>query len=92
MEQIDEILNRRIREMNTISLQLPDSLFQRIKDVVKKEEISINQFITSSVAEKLSAFETRDYLEERAKRANRKKFEEALSHIPDVEPEEYDKL
>lgn len=78
--------------MNTISLQLPDSLFERIKDIVKKDEISISQFITSAVAEKLTAFDTRDYLEERAKQANKKKFEEALSHIPDVDPEEYDRL
>jgi len=63
-----------------------------MKEVVKKERISINQFISSATAEKISVFATQDYLEECAKRANKKKFEEALSHIPDVEPEEYDKL
>ncbi len=31
-------------------------------------------------------------LEKRAKRADKKKFEKALAHIPDVEPEEYDRL
>lgn len=63
-----------------------------MKEIAKKEGISINQFIASAVSEKMSAFATEDYLERWAERANREKFEEALSQIPDVEPEEYDKL
>jgi len=78
--------------MNTISLQLPESLYERVNDLVKMEGITLDQFIASAVVEKLSAFATRDYLEERVKRADEQKFKEALSHIPDVEPEEYDKL
>jgi len=78
--------------MNTVSLQLPDSLFEGVKEYIKTEGISLDQFIVSAVAEKLTALMTRDYLEERAKRADEKKFQEALSHIPDVEPEEYDRL
>ena len=78
--------------MSTISLRLPDSLHNKVKEIAKKEGISINQFIASAVSEKMSAFATEDYLERRAERANREKFEEALSQIPDVEPEEYDKL
>ena len=34
----------------------------------------------------------RNYLEQRAKRGSREKFERALSRVPDVEPEEHDKL
>ncbi len=78
--------------MSTISIRLPDSLHQQIKKFVRKDGISLNQFIASAAAEKLSAFLTQNYLEERAKRANNKRFEEALSHIPDIEPEAYDKL
>jgi hypothetical protein len=33
-----------------------------------------------------------DYLEERAKRGSREKFEAALAKLPDVEPESYDRL
>jgi len=78
--------------MNTISLQIPDSMYEGVKRLIRAEGISLDQFITTAIAEKLSAFATRDYLEERAKRADNKKFQEALSHIPDIEPEEYDKL
>lgn len=78
--------------MSTISLRLPESLHQKVKETAKKEGISINQFISSAVSEKMSAFVTEDFLEKRAKRANKEKSKEALSRIPDVEPEEYDRL
>lgn len=78
--------------MSTLSLRLPDSIHERVKEFAQKEGISINQFIASAVTEKISAYATVNYLERRAKRANITKFEKALSQIPDVEPEEYDKL
>lgn len=78
--------------MSTLSLRLPDSLHNKIREFSKEEGISINQFIASAASEKISAFATLDYLEVRAKRANKKKFDEALSRIPNTEPEEYDRL
>ena len=39
-----------------------------------------------------TAFLTQEYLEERAKRGSREKFEKVLSKVPDVPPEEYDRL
>ena len=78
--------------MSTLSLRLPDSLHNKIKEFSREEGVSINQFIASAASEKMSAFATVDYLKLRAKRADKKKFKEALSQIPDIEPEEYDRL
>jgi len=78
--------------MSVLSLRLPDSLHAKIKEFSKDEGISINQFISSAVAEKISAFATLEYLEMRAERADKKKFASALSKVPDVEPEDYDRL
>jgi len=78
--------------MSTISLRLPDSLHKRVKELVEQEGTSINQFITTALAEKLSALSTRDYLEERARRGSRRKFERALKKVADVEPEERDRF
>jgi len=78
--------------MSTLSLRIPESLHKRVKEVASNERFSINQFITTALAEKLSALDTENYLEERAKRGDRKKFLEVLSKIPDVDPEEYDRL
>ncbi len=49
------------------------------------------QFVASAVAEKISALETEDFLNERAKRASRKKFDAALSKVPDREPDKHDR-
>jgi hypothetical protein len=35
---------------------------------------------------------TKEYLESRGRRGSKKKFMDALSKVPDAEPEEYDKL
>ncbi len=72
--------------MSTISLRLPESIHKRAKDLAKREGISINQLISTALAEKLSALLTREYLEERAKRGSRKKFDKALSKVKEKEP------
>ena len=78
--------------MSKISLRLPDSLHRGIKELTSKEGISINQFVATAVAEKMAALMTEDYLQERARRGSREKYEAALAQIPDVEPDEYDRI
>jgi predicted DNA-binding protein len=78
--------------MSTISLRLPDSLHKHVKELAKKENISINQFIATALAEKMSALLTDEYLAERAKRGDRRKFERAMAKVKDVEPLEEDRL
>ncbi len=78
--------------MSTISLRLPRSLHNTAREWADKESISINQFITLALAEKLSALMTEEYLGERAKRGDRKKFERAMARVADVEPEERDRI
>lgn len=79
--------------MTTISLRLPDSLHQMVRELVKEEGISINQFITLALAEKLSAIATESYLEERARRGSKVRFLAAMAKAPDIEPpDERDRL
>ncbi len=78
--------------MSTISLRLPDSLHKQARKLAEQESVSINQLITLALAEKLSALMTEEYLEARAKRGSRKKFQRAMAKVPKVEPEEYDRL
>ena len=78
--------------MSTLSLRLPDSLHEEIKSLAKKEGMSINQFISSAVAEKMSALLTEKYLAHRAQQGNKRAFLEAMSKVPDSEPERHDRL
>lgn len=77
--------------MSTLSLRLPESLHRGVRDIVQREGISINQFITLAVAEKLSALLTEEYLQERAQRGSRERYLAALAQVPDVEPDEQDR-
>jgi len=79
-------------KMSTLSLRIPNALHEKIKQLAKQEGISINQFLASAAAEKMSALLTEEYIETRAKRASLKKFRDVLKKVPDSEPEEYDRL
>ena len=79
--------------MTTISLRIPPSLHQLVRELVKREGISINQFVTLALAEKVSALATESYLEERAKQGDKRKFLAAMGKVADVEPaDERDRL
>lgn len=78
--------------MSTLSLRLPDSLHKTAKTVARKEHVSVNQFIATALAEKVSVLMTEDYLLERAKRSRRKDYLAVLAKAPDVEPEERDRF
>ncbi len=78
--------------MTTISLRLPDSLHEAARDLAQQDRVSMNQFITLAVAEKVAALTTETYLQERARRGDRAKFEAAMEHVADVEPDEPDRL
>ena len=77
--------------MSAISLRMPNSIHDRARLLSKRDNVSINQFVATAVAEKISAMETADYLAQRAKRASREKFEAALAQVPDREPDEHDR-
>lgn len=75
-----------------MSVRLPKYLHREIKKLAEEEGISMNQFIATAAAEKISSLKTVEYLEERAERGSREKFEQVLSKVSDTEPEEQDKL
>ena len=78
--------------MSTLSLRIPNSLHEQIRQLAKREGISINQFVASATAEKMAALLTEEYIEARAKRASLRKFEKVLKKIPDMEPENCDRI
>jgi len=65
--------------MSALGLRLSNSIHRHIKDIARQEGVSINQFISSAVAEKISAIMTEDYL---MKRANKADFTRILAHVP----------
>ena len=76
--------------MSVIGLRLPESLHKQLREVTKKEGVSINQLAASALSEELAAWATSDYLEERAARGSRDKFEAVLAKVADVPPDPQD--
>ena len=72
--------------MSTVSLRLPNFLHKEVKGIAKEEGISTNQFITTALAEKMSTLKTQKYLEQRATRRSRDKFDNVLSKISNNHP------
>jgi hypothetical protein len=67
--------------MNTLSLKLPDSLHKRVREIAAREGISIDQFVATALAEKLSALLTAEYLGKRAKRGSRRRYDAVLKKV-----------
>ena len=78
--------------MSTLNIQLPDSLYKSLQKLAEQDGVSLDQFIALAVAEKISALTTEGYLQERASRGDRSKYESVLAKVADVEPEPNDHL
>ena len=65
--------------MNALNLPLPNSLHERARILARREGISINQLISTALAEKMAVLLTEDYFTARRQRASRTKF---LPHWP----------
>jgi len=73
--------------MSTISV--PDDLYRKALDLAKAQQISVDDVFASAFVEQLSAWSR---LKERAARGSREQFLAVLDKVPEVEPEEIDRI
>ncbi len=78
--------------MGALSLRLPESIHRHIREIAKIEGVSINQLISSAIAEKISAIMTEDYLKSRIERADMNDMETILNKVTDRKPVKGDEL
>ncbi len=78
--------------MSTLSVRLPDSIHREVRVLAKEDGVSINQFISLALAEKVSSLRTVDYLKRRAVQGSAADLLAILDSAPDVEPEDHDKI
>ena len=80
--------------MSALTLRLPDSLYDQVRILADQDNVSMNQFITLAVAEKVATLLTVAYLEQRGQRGSREKFDAALGKIraSAALPDEADRL
>lgn len=77
--------------MSALSLRLPESLHARVRELARREGVSINQFVATALAEKVSALLTVEVMEARARRGKRRRWLAVLDAVPDIEPEPRDR-
>jgi uncharacterized protein (DUF1778 family) len=78
--------------MGALSLRLPASIHRHIREIARQEGVSINQFISSAVAEKISALLTEEYVNARVARADLDKVAQILAKVPERPPVAGDEL
>ena len=78
--------------MTALTIRLPNSVHESIKQLARKDGISVNQFIASAAAEKMASFQTLDYLRREAALGKREDFDNFLNLAPDVAVQAGDEL
>lgn len=73
--------------MSQVALRLPDSLHQYAKLLAARDDASLNQFIVTAVAEKISALNTEAFFLERAERGDPQKALAALAKVRRTTPQ-----
>lgn len=78
--------------MSNMNIKVPDSLLKQAREIAEREDVTIEQLVSSALAEKMAAMMTVEYLKTRAERGDRRKFQEALDNVPEAVPEAFDRL
>ena len=71
------------------TISLPEELLKKAEELAARERLPVEEFLSAKLSEQFAGLE---YLKQRADRASSEKFRAALGHVPDVEPEEYDRF
>jgi len=74
--------------MTAIHISLPDALAQKARELAEHDGISLEEFVSTAVSGRIAS----DVLKQRAARGSREKFERALEQVPDLPPDEGDRL
>ncbi len=78
--------------MTIVQTKIPDSILRQAKKFAERENISLEQVISLCLAHSLGVWTAESLVSERATRGSRERFLEFMSKVPDVEPEEHDRL
>ena len=78
--------------MSTLTIRILESLCDYVREIAKREGISINRCIGAAVEERILDYMTEEYLDEKAVRGDSAKFEKALSRIKNIEAERIDRM
>lgn len=70
--------------MTALTVRLPNSVHQKVKELALRDEISVNQFIAAAVSEKMASVMTLDYLKLEAAKGSRSNFDRFMNLVPNA--------
>lgn len=79
-------------ELSTYPLRLPRSIRAGVERMSKEDGISINQFVSIAVAEKLAMIQAQTYFAERSARADLAAFDRLMQRAAGEPPQPGDEL
>jgi hypothetical protein len=68
--------------MTVLTVRLPNSVHDKVWELAKRDDISVNQFIAAAVSEKMASVITLDYLKSEVARGKRSDFDYYLGLVP----------
>jgi len=78
--------------MSTMSLRMPDYLHKNIREIADSEHISVNQLVTTAIAEKVSALATEKYLNAMSAKGSVEVFDTVMAKVKNRPPLPGDEL
>jgi hypothetical protein len=81
-----------MKDTRTYPLRLPRSLKEAVERLSREDRTSINQFVATAVAEKVSALQTAKYFMDRQARVDFKAFDKIMKRKGGVAPREGDEM
>ena len=81
-----------MKETRTYPLRLPRSLKEAVERLSQEDRTSINQFVATAVAEKVSALQTAKYFADRQARADFKAFDKLMRRKGGETPRKGDEI
>jgi hypothetical protein len=81
-----------MKETRTYPLRLPRSLKEAVERLSREDRTSINQFVATAVAEKVSALQTARFFADRQARADFKALDKIMKRKSGRPPREGDEM
>ncbi len=78
--------------MSTLSISIPESVRSRVEVLAGEEGVSIDQFVSTILAQRVAVADADSYVRKRAMRGSPDRLRELLAAAPDVPPEPQDRI
>ncbi len=85
-------MDKTMKEATTYPLRLPRSLKTAVERLSKEDGTSMNQFVATAVAEKISALQTARFFQDRKARADFKAFDKIMKRRGGKPPRDGDEI